>query len=133
MPQNENMTRLFFALLAFGTVLVSCNDYGRKIEVNDTVDVYIKGDSVNEEDARRLGEYITEYAGYSKNEKSLQLSKRKGTYVVKMVVGQEKLKNGSVSEENFANLKSLLQREVFKNQPVKLTITDNNFVELKSF
>jgi len=127
------MTRLFFVLLALALVLVSCSDYGRKIKINDKVDVYIKGDSVNEDDARRLGNYISEHAGDYKNEKSLQLSKQKGEYVVKMVVDQEKLKNGSTSEENFAALKALLQTQVFNNQPVKLTITDNNFVDLKSF
>ena len=52
------MRKLFF-VVAFACVLVSCNNYGKKVKINDTVEIYLQGDNVNENEAKKLGNYIT--------------------------------------------------------------------------
>jgi hypothetical protein len=132
--KNETMKNLFFVLAsAIVFVLASCTNYGKKIKINDTLEIYLKGDSVNENDARKLGNYLARLSGPSKSEKSLQLSKDSGKYVVRMVVDEKKIKADSTFEESFVALKTLIETQVFNNQPVKLTLTDNRFNDLKSY
>jgi hypothetical protein len=128
------MRKFFFAFTAvIAFVLVSCNDYGKKVKINDNLEIYVKGNGVTENDARKLGNYLAELSGDSKNQKSLQLSKDSGQYEVRMVVDQEKMKTDSVTDVNFTALKTLMETQVFNNQPVRLTLTDDHFKDLKSY
>ncbi|MFL5772959.1 MAG: hypothetical protein ACJ75F_07370 [Flavisolibacter sp.] len=126
------MKQLLF-VLASAFVLVSCNDYGKKVKINDNLEIYVKGDGVTQNDARKLGNYFAELSRDSKNQKSLQLSKDSGKYEVKMVVDQERMKANAVTDESFTALKTLIETQVFNNQPVKFTITDDHFKGLKSY
>ena len=126
------MKQLLF-VLATAFVLISCNDYGRKVKINDNLEIYVKGGGVTEQDIQKLGKCLTELSGNSKNQKSLQLSKDSGKYEVKMVVDPEKMKSDSVMDKSFTALKTLMETQVFNNQPVRLTITDDHFKDLKSY
>ena len=126
------MRKLFF-VFAFAFVLVSCDNYGKKVKINDTLDVYLKGDNVNENEARKLGHYITELSGNAKNKKSFQLSRDGEKFIVKMVVDKDKLKADTSLDESFVALKTLLEANVFNNRPVKFTVTDDHFKDLKSY
>jgi uncharacterized lipoprotein NlpE involved in copper resistance len=119
------------ALIAF--VLVSCNNYGKKVKIDDTMEVYLKGDSVNEAQAKKLGTYLANLWKEAKNQKSFQLSKDSGVYVVKMVVDEEKIKQDSTADVGFMALKTLLESEVFDNKQVKFVVTDNTFKDIKSY
>lgn len=127
------MRKLVFVLVAAMFVLVSCDNYGKKVKINDTLEIYMKGDSVTENDAKKLGNYIAELSGDAKNEKSLQLSKDSGKYVVRMVVDKERMKADSTSDVNFLALKTLIETEVFGGQPIRFVLTDNRFNDLKSY
>ena len=100
-------TFLFFLPLVF--LVVACNSYGKKVKINDTLEVYLKGDSVTESDAKKLGNYISGLTKDSKNEKSFQLSKDSGSYVVKMVVDGDKVKTDSTLDASFIAFKALIE------------------------
>ena len=50
-----------------------------------------------------------------------------------MVVDKDKLKADSSLDESFTALKTLIEANVFNNQPVKFTVTDDHFKDLKSY
>lgn len=123
---------VMFASL-FALALVSCNNYGKKITIDDTMEVYMKGDSVNENQAKKIGNYLVKLWSDSKQKKSLQLTRDSGTYVVKMVVDESKLKKDSTIDLSFMALKTLLEAEVFNNQQIKFVLTDNTFKDIKTY
>jgi hypothetical protein len=127
------MRKIILLCLSFSFLLISCSNYVKKVKINDNLEVYLKGDNVSETDAKKLGNYITTLMTDSRNDKSFQLSKDSGTYVVKMVVDEDKLKADSTIDVSFIALKSLIELEVFKNSKVKLVITDNQFKDIRSF
>lgn len=113
--------------------LSSCTDYGKKVVIDDSMEVYLKGDSVNENQAKKMGNYLVKLSGDSKQKKSLQLSKDSGKFVVKMVVDENKLKQDTTLDAGFTALKTMLQTDVFDNQPIKFVLTDNTFKDIKSY
>jgi len=131
------MNKLFVCLLATMVVSISaCNffsSYGKKIKINDTIEVYLKGDSVSQEEGNKLGNYLAELWKENNNRKSIQLSKEKSTYVVKMVVNEKKYKEDPSMENSFSMLHILLEQEVFKNKKVKLVLTDDSFKDIQTF
>jgi P pilus assembly chaperone PapD len=127
--------RKLFSILAvlIAFVLVSCNNYGKKVKIDDTMEVYLKGDSVNENQAKKMGNYLVKLWSDSKQQKSLQLSKDSGLYIVKMVVDEDKFKKDTTVDVAFIALKTLLETEVFNNQQIKFVLTDNTFNDIKSY
>ena len=125
-----NLLLLIICLLQFS----SCNlSYGKKVKINDSLEVYIKGDSVTEDDGRKLGNYLAELWKDAHNEKSLQLTKESGAYIVRMVVDEKMVKQDTSLNASFEAVKSLLETEVFKTDKIKFIITDNQFNDIKSF
>lgn len=117
----------------FALMLLSCNDYGKKVKIDDTMEVYMKGDSVNENQAKKIGNYLVKLWSDSKQKKSLQLTKDSGMYVVKMVVDEARLKQDSTIDMSFMALKTLLETEVFDNQQIKFVLTDNTFKDIRAY
>jgi len=128
MKANITIVLLFFTIL-----LASCNEYGEKIEINDTMEVYIKGDSVTEADARKFGNYLDTTYKDAKNKKSFQITKDSGQYVIRMVVDEEKIKTDSSLDVSFMALQFLFESQVFTGNRVKLILTDNRFKDIKVF
>lgn len=114
-------------------VFLSCANYGKRVKIDDSMEVYMKGDSVNENQAKKIGNYLVKLWSGSKQKKSLQLTKDSGMYVVKMVVDEAKLKQDSTIDMSFMALKTLLEAEVFNNQQIKFVLTDNTFKDIKSY
>jgi hypothetical protein len=128
------MKKLSIVLVSvFALVLVSCSNYGKKVKIDDSMEVYIKGDSVNEAQAKKIGNYLVKLWSDSKQQKSLQLSKDSGMYVVKMVVDEDKFKKDTSLNAAFMALKTLLQTDVFNNQQIKFVLTDNTFKDIKAY
>lgn len=127
--------RKLFATLAVlvAFVFISCNNYGKKVKIDNTMEVYIKGDDVSESQAKKFGNYLANLWKESKNEKSLQLLKDSGVYVVKMVVDEDNLKQDSTANVGFMTLKTMIEAAVFDNKPVKFVLTDNTFKDIKSY
>ncbi len=127
------MRKIVFVCFAALFLLISCDHYGKRVKINDNLEVYMKGDSVTEADAKALGEYFATLSADNTSDKSLQLSKDSGRYIVRMVVDENKLSSDSTLEGSFMALKTLMEMEVFKGQPTKLVLTDNRFNDLKSY
>ncbi|MBS1627813.1 MAG: hypothetical protein JSR09_08730 [Bacteroidetes bacterium] len=113
--------------------ITACTSYGKKIKINDTIEIYTKGDSVTDADAKKLGDYLANLWKDSKNQKSFQLSKTNGIYEVKMVIDTAKLKADSTLEFGFMVVQSMIEHDVFPGSKVKFTITDDVFNPIKSF
>ncbi len=121
-------------LLLFSTIFfASCNEYGKKIKINDNMEVYIKGDSVTEADAKKFGNYLDTTYKDSKNKMSFQISKDSGQYVIRMVVDEEKVKSDTTLDVSFMALQFLFESQVFTGNGVKLILTDNQFKDIKTF
>ena len=123
-------------VLLFASSLAACSllaPYGKKVTINKSLEIYIKGDSTTETDARKLGDYLAKTWKDITNKKSFQLIKEKGAYTVKMVVDTEKLKADSTLDVSFMALRMLIADEVFKGSKVKLVLTDNKFKDVKTF
>jgi PBP1b-binding outer membrane lipoprotein LpoB len=130
------MMKKIFSAIAVIIILASCsflNPYGKKVKINDSLEVYIKGDSTTEEDAKKLGNYLAETWKDLTNKKSFQLIKENGGYTVKMVVDEEKVKNDSTLDLSFTALKMLIETQVFNGSKVKLVLTNNKFKDIKTF
>jgi len=127
------MKRIILPLLLLTIVFASCSSYGKRVKISDHVEVYMKGDSVKESEAKKLGTYIDTLWKDQTGMKSFQLSKDSGEYVVRMVVDEKKLKEDSSLNVSFMAVQILFETQVFPGDKVKLVLTDNTFKDLKSF
>ena len=128
----NNMKKIFLLSLLSGTLFfISCNDYGKKVKISDTTEVYIK-DKATEDDAKHLGNFLDSLSGDAKNQKSFQLSKDDNGYTLKMVIDEDKMKQDPSLDQSFMIIRYMIATEVFPNNPVKMVLTDNTFKEIKT-
>ena len=123
----------FIAIAIFFTSCSIFSPYGKKVTINDKLEIYIKGDSTTEADAKKLGTYLAETWKETTNQKSFQLKKESNDYQVRMVVDEEKIKTDSTLDVSFMALRMLIEEQVFKGSKVKLILTNNKFKDLKTF
>ena len=131
------MFKKLMLVLLFASSLAACSllaPYGKKVTINKSLEIYIKGDSTTEADAKKMGNYLAELWKDLDNQKSFQLVKENGGYTVRMVIDEEKLKtDGPALDVSFAALRMVLENEVFKGSKVKLIVTNNTFKDLKTY
>ena len=128
------MIKKLFALALCAVVLHSCgSDYGKKVQINEHLEVYYKGNNVTEADAKKLGTYLADTWKEATNDKSLQLTKDSTVWVVRMVVDEEKVKADSTIDISFMAVQYLLQSQVFNNEPVRFILCDGHFKDIKTF
>ncbi len=133
------MKKLLSTLLIIGLVAggywayTNYFEYGKRIKINSNLEVYIKGKDVTDEEAKKLGNFFAETWKENKQEKSLQLMKQNGTYIVKMVVDEKKLKEDPSLDVSFMAIRILIEEQVFKGSKVKLTLTDDHMKDVRSF
>lgn len=123
------------ALIMLILVFVSScgGEYGKKVKINDTIDVYLKDDNVTEADAKKLGNFFAETWKDQKNHKSFQLSKENGQYIVRFSVDVEKVKNDKLIDVSFMAIQFLIESQAFPGSKVKLILTDDHFKDFKTF
>ncbi|MDB5199125.1 MAG: hypothetical protein JWO92_1088 [Chitinophagaceae bacterium] len=128
------MKKYFSFLMIFLCLMVfSCNSpYGKKVKINDRIEVFIK-DGATEDEAKKLGNYIDTTWKNSSNKKSFQLLKDSGQYTVRMVVDEDKIKHDSSLDASFMAIQFLIEENVFKGSKVRLILTDNQFKDIKTF
>ncbi len=125
--------RKFFFLLIMGLVLVTaCNEYGDKVQINAKSEVYYK-EGVSEAEAKKLGDFLLKKEYFnSTDERSAQLTKENGAYVVKFVVNEEKLNQ---DKDNvllgFKVWQMWIQDNVFNGAKTKLVLTDDKFKDVQ--
>ena len=127
----KNLCSLF---LISSLLFICCNTspYGKKITVNNHIEVYIKS-GATEAEAKNLGNYIDSTWKTSGNKKSFQLSKDSGQYIIRMVVDENKIKKDSSLDVSFMAIQFLIEEQVFNGSKVKLILTDNSFKDIKTF
>jgi hypothetical protein len=131
------MKRILLLLVPVTVLLASCNlfdNYGKKVQINSKSNVYYKGDGVTEADAKKLGDYLLKQEYFDdKNEASAQITKDGDTYVVRMVVNTEKLKEEKEKKLNFYwVMQSLIAENVFENAKTKIILTDEKLKDIET-
>lgn len=124
---------LIFVAAIFVSIVSCTSQYGKKVKINDTLEVYVKGDNVHDTDVQKLGNYFADLWKDSQNEKSLQLSKDDSAYIVKLVVDEEKLNSDSTLIAGFTAIQFLLEYQVFNGQKVKFMVTDDHLKTIRTF
>jgi hypothetical protein len=123
------MTKILLLLLPFTLVLTSCylfNNFGKKVQVNDKMTVYYKGDGVTESDAKKLGEWIDKNRGDNKDELTAQIMKEGDAYIVRMPVKEEVMsKDKERYERIFWYMQDQISEGVFDGKKTKIILTDN--------
>ena len=126
------MRKVLLFLMAVTLVLTSCDDYGKKININDKNEVYYKGDGVTEADAKKLGEYL-KTMGYFNGTKELtvQLTKENEAYNVRFVSDKEAFEK---SKDQLSTIfwfwQDLISENVFGGKKTTITLADE---KLKDF
>ncbi len=124
--------KIIIILVAISVLFAGCSDYGKCVKVNSHIEVYLKGNGVTEEDAKKFGNYLDTTYKDSKNQMSFQMAKDSGQYVIRMVVDKDKVKDNAL-DVSFMALQFLFESQVFPGNKVKLIITDDHFKDIKSF
>jgi len=105
-------------------------NYGTKIS-SGNIDVYAK-ENFNEEEARKLAEFLNRVDGDGSDTKSFQAyTDESGVYSINMVSNREK--SSVVTEQEFYDLAALLSDSVFNGNSLVLHLTDNTFKPYQSF
>ena len=125
--------RLFYIFACVTLILFtgySCTEsYGDRIEVENLEVYYLL--PVQEEDAQKLGDYFIKNNLASGERQSIQISKKKNTYVLKLILSAESEKD--ISEEAKESLKTHAKQignTIFDSSEVRVEITDEHFETL---
>lgn len=117
-------------LLYISLLFISCNSYGKKILINDKSEVYYKGSGVSMEDAKRLGQFLLSRGYFNvSDQRSVQLTKKGDSYVVKLVVDQEYMKAEDNVIAGFRVWQMWIEDSVFNGSQTELLLADT---ELKN-
>lgn len=124
---------LYLASLLALFSLSSCTDFGTRVEINPKSEVYYKGDGVNEGDAKKLGAYLLQSGFFdSTSDKSVQLTKDSGAYVVRVVVKPEIYeKDPQLTADQFFVWQDQISENAFGGQKTRIILADEQFEDLK--
>jgi hypothetical protein len=124
-----------FAIIAFAPILVSCNNYGKKVTfAGNKGEVYYKGDSVTDADAKATGQFLQEQEYFLNDDKgrSVQISRENGIVTVRFVVDEKALEKIPNADQTFELLGAMMSRQIFKDTPVKVIYSDDEFRDIKT-
>lgn len=129
---RTRISRVMLCMLpGFLLLLASCSDnYGKKVGVNGTKgEVYYKGDSITEADAKAVGEYLKQEEFFQQDEKvrSVQISRSKGRVEVRFVIDEKAMSDIPQADKSFAVLGAGMSKAVFHDAPLDVIYTDNAF------
>jgi hypothetical protein len=115
--------------------LMSCSgNYGKKVTFpGHKGEVYYKGDSVTEADAKATGKFLEDQNFFLKDDKkrSVQILKAGGRVQVRFVVNDKALAETKNADDIFAAMGANLSKEVFNGKPVDMIYTDDTFKDKK--
>jgi len=124
----------FFAILLAGFIflLSSCENYGKKVEVEGTqAEVYYK-DGATETDAKNVGEYFKKQGMFTKDKRaSAQVVKSGDKYIVRLVYNKEFFDKTPGVEEAFKLASADISKEFFGGKPVDIALADNHMKDFK--
>ena len=120
------MKKMFLLVLTASFVFFACSHHGKKLKINNTSNVFYKGDEVNEADAKNLGDFLLKQGYFTTtDERSVQLIKDGNAYIVKFVIDEERLsQDSSTILAGFRVWQMWLQDDVFSGAETKLILAD---------
>lgn len=126
------MQKIFLLVITASLLLASCDRYGEKVEINNKSEVFFK-DEATEAEAKKLGNFLLKMNFFdNRNEKSVQLSKDSGVYVVRFVVDRASYE---VDKENtllgFRVWQMWISEDVFNNAKTRVVLVDDQFNDLQ--
>lgn len=127
------MKKICLLFFAAAILLASCNSYGDKVKINDKSEVYYRGDGVTEADAKKLGDFLLKQGLFDdKNERSVQLSKDSGAYVVRFVFDKATFeKDKETTLLGFQVWQMWISENVFNSAKTKVVLADNKFKDFQ--
>jgi len=131
---KKNPIKLLAAFI-LGIALVSCNSYGHKVTFDNTKgEVYYKGDSVTEIDAKAVGKLLIDNGYFINDEKTrtVQIIKDGGRIKARFVVNIKAIDTVTNADKVFELLGATMTKEVFNNIPVDIILTDRYFKDIKT-
>ncbi len=123
-------------VVTFSTALLSsCTGFGNKVTFPDTKgEVYYKGDSVTETDAKNVGNFLKDEQYFSNDDKgrSVQITKDNGRIKARFVVDKKAIDSLPDADSDFAIIGASMSKKVFNSQPVDVIYTDTYFKDFKT-
>lgn len=121
---------LLFPLITILFIYTSCTEsYGDRVKI-ENIEVYYLP-PVNESDAQKVGEYFLKYNLTSGQRQSIQLSKIRNTYILKLILSAES--ENDISDSAKESLKihgKQIGNTIFDGSEVRVEITDEHFETL---
>ena len=126
------MRKFFLFFIAGLVLLTACDNYGDKVQINPKSEVYYK-EGVSEAEAKNLGDFLLKKEYFNAtDERSAQLTKVNGEYVVKFVIDEEKLNQDKDNVlSGFKVWHMWIQDNVFNGAKTKLVLTDDQFKDVQ--
>lgn len=119
--------RITLAGLLLAAAFVGGCDYGRKLEFGK-LEVYYTG-NVTEDQARKLGEFLSR--AKSDKPRSVQLDRKGGAYLLRMVVVDDYRDLFGSSSRNyradFRILAAFVSKNILDGNPVEIHLTNKHF------
>ena len=117
----KKLVIFFLVALIFFT---SCQDYGKKVTINKTSEVYYDG--VGDTLAKNLGDFLLKQGYFTTTEeRAVQLLKENGSYIVKFVVNEERFRQDEETALiGFKIWQMWLQDSVFNGGKTKIMLAD---------
>lgn len=130
-PVNVDLTdNTFKTIRTLHFKKMDTENYGTKVS-SGNIDVYAR-ENFNEQEARKLAEFLNRVDGDGSDTKSFQADKDEtGIYIINMVSNREK--SSVVPDQQFYDLAGLLSDSVFNGNPLVLHLTDHTFKPYQSF
>lgn len=131
---KSNLIQLF-AVFSMASMLSSCSDYGRKVTFEDNHgEIYYKGDSITEADAKAVGKFLTDAGYFQKDDKtrSVQITKNNGRIQARFVVDKKAVDTIADIDKSFEIIGASMSKDVFNNSPVDVIYTDEYFKDIKT-
>lgn len=105
-------------------VMISCNNYGTKLEFDGT-EVYYT-DNVTKDEAEKLGKFLVEQQFTDGKKKSVQFDKKDDLYLFRMVT-KEGFKLDAEKKSLFKTFTNLISTHVVDGAEVEIQLCDNKF------
>jgi hypothetical protein len=127
------MKKILFGLVVM-IALASCTNHGKKVKIDGTkAEVYIKGDGVTEDDAKKAGDYLKrEFLPSNEKEASMQLTREGDVYTMRFVYDKKVYDTLKNVEEGFKMIAAGLSKEVFGGKKVDIALADKHFKDYKN-
>jgi len=115
--------------------LAACSSYGTKVTFEGNKgEVYYKGDSVTESDAKAVGKFLEDESYFQNDDRgrSVQISRENGHIKARFVLDEKVIDSMADADKNFALIGAAMSKDVFNNTPVDVIYADEYFKDFKT-